>query len=90
MNAINKTTCDRLGITTWETCPFWLRMAVTSTVRPLGLIRQLEIVIGAHTFQILAVVLHLDAPRAYPLLFGRPWLKTPNIKQNWQKNIFTF
>ena len=38
VNVINKTTCDRLGIKKWDACPFWLRMADTSTVRPLGLI----------------------------------------------------
>ena len=65
-------------------------MADTSIVRPLGLIRQLDIVIGGHTFQISAVVLHLDAPGAYPLLLGKPCVKTTNIKQNWQKNILTF
>ena len=32
MKAINKLTCDRLGIK-WETCPFWLRMADTSIVQ---------------------------------------------------------
>ena len=32
VNVINKTTCDKLGITKWEACPFWLRMADTSTV----------------------------------------------------------
>ena len=36
------------------------------------------------------MVLHLDAPGAYPLLLGRPWLKTVNIKQNWNKNVLTF
>ena len=36
------------------------------------------------------MVLHLDAPGAYPLLLGRPWLKTANIKQNWNKNVLTF
>mgnify|MGYP000341315175 FL=1 len=39
VNVINKTTCDRLGIRKWDACPLWLRMADTSTVRPLGLIR---------------------------------------------------
>ena len=39
VNVINKTICDKLGITKWDGCPFWLRMADTSTVRPLGLIR---------------------------------------------------
>ena len=32
VNVINKTTCDRLGITKLEACPFWLRMEDTSTV----------------------------------------------------------
>ena len=82
VNVINKTTCDRLGITKWEAYPFWLRMADTSMVRPIGLLRQLDVVLGGHTFQISAMVLHLEAPRAYPLLLGRPWLKTANIKQN--------
>ena len=90
VNVINKITCDRLGITKWDTCPFWLRMTDTSTIQPLGLIRQLDVIVGGHTFQISVVVLHLDAPGAYPLLLGRPCLKTTNIKQNWNKDILTF
>ena len=35
-------------------------------------------------------MVHLEALGAYPLLLGRPWLKTANIKQNWNKNILTF
>ena len=65
-------------------------MADTSTVRPLGLIRQLKVIVGGYSFQISAVVLQLDSVQAYPLLLGRPWLKTANIKQNWNKNILTF
>ena len=47
-------------------------------------------VLGGHSFQISAVILHLEAPGAYPLLLGRPWLKTANIKQNWNQNLLTF
>ena len=51
-NVINKTTYDKLGITKWEACPFWLRMMDTRTVRPLGLIRppmiSLELPSGRH------------------------------------------
>ena len=65
-------------------------MVDTSTVRPIGLLRQLDIVLGGHTFQISTVVLHLEAPRTYPLLLGRPWLKTANIKTNWNQNLLTF
>ena len=82
VNVIKKITCDRLDIIAWEAFPFWLRMAEsdTSTVRPIGSIRQLDIVIGGHTFQISAVILHLEAQGAYPLLLGRPWLQTANGK----------
>ena len=60
-----------MGISEWEACPFWLRMANTCSVGPLGLIRKLGIVIGGHRFEILAVVLDLDAPGAYPILVRR-------------------
>ena len=90
VNVISRRTCDNLGIREWESCPFWLRMADTSSVRPTGLIRDLEVTIGGHAFRISAVVLQLNVQGAYPLLLGRPWLRTAHIKQNWQKNIITF
>ena len=35
-------------------------------------------------------MLYLEAPRAYPLLLGWPWLKAINIKKNWNQNLLTF
>ena len=35
-------------------------------------------------------VLALDAPGAYPLLLGRAWLCSANIKKNWQFNNISF
>ena len=70
VNVINKITCDRLGITKWEACPFWLRMVDTSMVRRISLLRHLDVLLGGHTFQISVVVLHLEAPGACPLLLG--------------------
>ena len=55
-------------------------MADTSTVRPLGLIRQLDVIIGGHIFQISTIVLKLEAQEAYPLLLGRPCLRMAHIK----------
>ena len=71
VNVISARICEQLGISEWEACPFWLRMADTRSVRRLGLIRKLGIVIGGHRFEILAVVLDLDAPGAYPILVRR-------------------
>ena len=90
VNVISKATCTTLGITSWENDPFWLRMADTRSVRPLGLLRKLSIVIGGHLFEISAVVLSLESSRAYPLLLGRPRLHSANIKQNWQHNNLSF
>ena len=39
----------------------------------------MEITIRGQSFEISAVVLHLDGPGAYPLLFGRPWLRTTKM-----------
>ena len=41
-------------------------------------------------FTILAVVLRLEAPGAYPMLLRRPWLRTTNIKQHWSRNMISF
>ena len=65
-------------------------MADTRSVRPLGLIRKLQIVVSGHHFEISTAVLALDAPRAYPILLGKPWLWFANIKQNWQHNYISF
>ena len=66
-------------LTQQEPCLFWLRMADTRSVRPIGL-----------TFTLSVVILRLDAPGAYPLLLGRLWLRTTNIKQHWQCNTISF
>ena len=87
---ISKSTCDRLGIQDWKKLFFWLRMTDTRSIRLLDLIRKLEIVVGSYAFEISAIVLPLDAPGAYPLLLGWPWLRAANIKQNWQHNNISF
>jgi hypothetical protein len=56
VNVINMATCRELGITKWEPCKFWMRMANGSCVRPIGMIRNLEIVVQGHTFTISVVV----------------------------------
>ena len=90
VNEISERICEQLGISEWEAFPFWLRMADTCSVRPLGLIRKLGIIIGGHRFEVSVVVLALDAPGAYPILLGRPWLRLANIKQSWKHNCISF
>ena len=85
VNVTNKTTCDKLRITKWDTCPFWLRMANTSTIRALGIIWQLDVILGDHAFQISIVELHLDTYGGYPLLLGQP-VGSTMVKNNKCQN----
>jgi hypothetical protein len=45
VNIISMATCRRLGITRWELCTFCLCMADGSSVRPIGMIPDLEMVV---------------------------------------------
>ena len=90
VHVISEVTCHNLGLTQWESCPFCLRMADMRLVQLIGLIQNLEFILGGHTFTVSAIVLRLDAPGAYPLLLGRLWLRTANIKQHWRHNTISF
>ena len=67
VNVISGRMCNTLAIREWETCPFWLQMADTSSVRPTRL--NLEITIGGHAFRIFLVVLQLNAPGVCTLYY---------------------
>jgi hypothetical protein len=45
INVISMSTCRRLGNTQWEQCTFWLRMADGISVRPVGMIPDLDMVV---------------------------------------------
>ena len=83
VNVSSEVTCNKIDITQWESCPFWLRMADTRSICPIGFIQNFEFTLGGHAFTVSIVILHLEAPDAYPLLLGCPWLRTANIKQHW-------
>ena len=51
VNVISKVTCDHHGIQEWEVCLFWLWMTDTTSIRPLGLIKNLELSMGGYPFQ---------------------------------------
>ena len=71
INVISEATFHDLCITQWEPCPFWLRMVDTRSVRLIGLICNLEFILGGHTFTVSAIILRLDVLSAYSLFLGR-------------------
>ena len=65
VNVISEATCNKIDITQWESCPFWLWL-ITRSIRPIGLIRNLEFTLGGHTFTVSAIILRLEAPWDLP------------------------
>jgi hypothetical protein len=59
INMISMATGWQLGITKWEPCKFWLRMANGSSVWPIGMIPDLEMVVQGHAFTISVVIMDL-------------------------------
>jgi hypothetical protein len=59
INVISMATCWQLGIRRWEPCKFWLQMVNTSSVRPISMILDLEMVVQGHAFTISVVIMHL-------------------------------
>jgi hypothetical protein len=82
VNVISMATCRQLGITKWEPCKFWLLMANGSSVRSIGMIPDLEMVMQGHTFTISVVIMDLPHQDAYPILLGRA-----RMKHDWPKNV---
>jgi hypothetical protein len=68
VNVISMATCRQLGITQWEPCKFWLRMGNGSSVRPIEMISDLEMVVQGHAFTISVVIMDLPHQDAYPIL----------------------
>ena len=72
--------------------PIWQALAICKISVPfnklLNLVPRFKGIVALQirtwcTFFILAIFLHFEAPSAYTILLGRPWLWTTNIKQNW-------
>jgi hypothetical protein len=47
-------------------------------------------VVQGHVFTISVVIMDLPGKEAYPLLLGRPWLRSARMKHDWQKNVLIF
>jgi hypothetical protein len=56
----------------------------------VGIIPGLEMVVQGHVFTISVVIMELPSKEAYPLLLGRPWLRSARMKHDWQKNVLIF
>ena len=65
----------KLGLPKPSPAPYNLRMVDQSEVKPIGLFRDLTIIIQGILYVVTFTIMKTDPSVIYFLLLGRPWLK---------------
>ena len=90
VNLMNVDTMEELGLTHMTSTPIILRMADQSRVVPLGILRGIVTTIGGLNFKINYIIFKVsESISTYPILLGRPWLKSARAKDDWGKGTLT-
>ncbi len=80
----------RLGFPKLELAPYNLRMADQTTIKPVGLIKDLKIYVHDIPYIIMFIVLQNSVVDFnYSMLLGRPWLRDAKVAHDWGSNIVT-
>ena len=90
VNILPEFVYKKMQLSDLEAAPFQLKMADQRRIQPLGILRNQKITISSLSFFVNFVVIKMnegDSP--YPLLLGRPWLKTARVKQDWGAELIT-
>jgi hypothetical protein len=65
-------------------------MANQTTIKPVGLIKNLKIYVHGIPYITMFIVLHNSVVDfSYSMLLGRPWLKNAKVAHDWGSNIVT-
>jgi hypothetical protein len=78
----------QLGLSKPKPTPYNLRMANQTIAKPLGLIKDLKILIHGIPYVVTFTVIQssvLDS--SYFMLLGHPWLKDAKVSHDWGNNI---
>ncbi len=90
INIITKQLKLRLGLLKLKLAPYNLRMADQTTIKFVGLIKDLKIYGHGIPYIIMFNVLHNNVVDSnYSMLLGRPWLRDAKVAHDWGSNIVT-
>jgi hypothetical protein len=80
----------RLGLPKLKLAPYNLRMVDQTTIKPMGLIKDLKIYVYNILYIIMFIILQNSVVGFnYFMLLGRPWLKDVKVAHDWGSNIVT-
>jgi len=80
----------QLGLLKPKLAPYNLRMDDQTIVKPLGLIKDLKILVHGIPYVVTFTIIHSSVlDFSYFMLLGRPWLKDVKVSHDWGNNIIT-
>jgi hypothetical protein len=90
VNIITEQLRLKLGLLKPKLAPYNLRMANQTTIKPMGLIRDLKIYVHDIPYITTFIVLQTSVvDSSYSMLLGRPWLKDVKVAHDWGSNTIT-
>jgi hypothetical protein len=87
-NIITKKLKVELGMSKPKPTPYNMCMANQTIIKPLGLIKDLKIIVHGIPYVVTFIVIHsivLDSN--YLILLGHTWLKDVKVFHNWGKTL---
>ena len=85
INIMSEELRKKLGLPKPSPALYNLKMAD----QPIGLFRDLTIIIQEISYVVTFTVMKMDPSAVYSLLLGRPWLKDAKVTHDWGNNIVT-
>jgi len=80
----------QLGLSKPKSAPYNLHMADQTILKPLGLIKDLKILVHGILYVITFTVIQNSVPNfSYFILLGRPWLRDAKMFHDWGNNTIT-
>ena len=76
VSTISKTLCDVLGFREFDECSLNLHLAGSTIKKPMGRINDVLIVANRNYVPVDFIVLDIDYNPSYPIILGRPFLRT--------------
>jgi len=90
INIITEPLRLRLGFPKLKLVPYNLRMVDQTTIKPVGLIKDLKIYVRGIPYIIMFIILQNRVVDSnYSMLLGKPWLRDVKMTHDWGSNIVT-
>jgi hypothetical protein len=90
VNIIIADTARSLGYNNFESTTKVLRMADQTKVFLVGVLKNVEVLVGDKLFTLDFMVIEPATKSSYLVILGRPWLYKVKVQELWRKKIFTF